>query len=139
MYAQLVIPQPGKENRKTGQIPTAYVARETCPSSCPLLGKGCYAETGNIGLHWRKMIGVPWAKFCLMIAEKLGPRQLWRYGVAGDLPGFGGLIDRAALQLLTTANARRPVIAYTHKPVLDGEHPAAETNRRFIAEAIEGG
>ena len=139
MHAQLVIPQHGKENRKTGQIPTAYVARESCPTGCPLLGKGCYAETGNIGLHWRKMVGVPWAKFCLMVAEKLGPRQLWRYGVAGDLPGFGGLIDRAALQLLTTANMRRPVIAYTHKPVLDGEHPAAETNRRFIAEAIAGG
>jgi hypothetical protein len=85
------------------------------------------------------MKGVPWAKFCLMVAEKLGPRQLWRYAVAGDLPGFGGLIDRAALQLLTTANMRRPVIAYTHKPVLDGAHPAAVSNRRFIAEAIEGG
>jgi len=35
--------------------------------------------------------------------------------------------------------ARRPVIAYTHKPVLHGEHPAAASNRRFIAEAIDGG
>ena len=139
MHAQLVIPQPGKGNRKTGDIPTAYVAKETCPSGCALLGNGCYAETGNIGLHWRKMAGLPWAKFCLSIAEKLGPRQLWRYAVAGDLPGLGGLIDRAALQLLTTANARRPVIAYTHKPVLDRDHPNADANRRFIAEAIEGG
>jgi hypothetical protein len=85
------------------------------------------------------MKGVPWAKFCLMVAEKIGSRQLWRYAVAGDLAGFGGLIERAALQPLTTANMRRPVIAYTHKPVLDGEHPAAASNRRFIAEAIEGG
>ena len=139
MHAQLVIPQPGKGNRKTGDIPTAYVARESCPLDCPLLGKGCYAETGNIGLHWRRMCGVPWATFCATVAEKLGPRQLWRYAVAGDLPGFSGLIDRAALQLLTVANMRRPVIAYTHKPVLDGEHPAAAANRRFIAEAIAGG
>ena len=139
MHAQLVIPQPGKGNRKTGDIPTAYVARESCPLGCPLLGKGCYAETGNIGLHWRQMRGVPWAKFCQTVAEKLGPRQLWRYAVAGDLPGFSGLIDRAALELLTAANGHRPVIAYTHKPVLDGEHPAAPANRRFIAEAIAGG
>lgn len=139
MYAQLVIPQPGKGNRKTGDIPTAYVARESCPLGCPLLGRGCYAETGNIGLHWRTMRGEPWATFCRTVAEKLGPRQLWRYGVAGDLPGFSALIDPAALQLLTLANGRRPVIAYTHKPVLDGEHPAAATNRRFIAEAITGG
>jgi hypothetical protein len=115
ILAQLVIPQPGKENRKTGQIPTAYAARESCPSSCPLLGNGCYAETGNIGFHWRKMIGVPWAKFCLMVAEKLGPRQLWRYGVAGDLPGFGGLIDRHGLILIApnprckSAHMRDPV------------------------------
>ena len=135
MHAQLVIPQPGKGNRKTGDIPTAYVARESCPLGCPLLGQGCYAERGNIGLHWRKMGGVPWATFCRTVAEKLGPRQLWRYGVAGDLPGFSGLIDRAALQLLTTANQGRPVIAYTHKPVLDGEHPLAASNRHFIAEA----
>ena len=139
MHAELGLPQPGKGNRKTGDIPTAYVARESCPSGCALLGRGCYAETGNIGLHWRKMRGVPWAKFCLAVAEKLGPRQLWRYGVAGDLPGFGGHIDRAALQLLTAANAGRPVIAYTHKPVLDDEHPAAEANRRFITQAIAGG
>ena len=139
MHAQLVIPQPGKGNRKTGDIPTAYVARESCPLDCPLLGRGCYAETGNVGLHWRRMRGVPWARFCQMVAEKLGPRQVWRYAVAGDLPGFRGLIDRAALQLLTAANMRRPVIAYTHKPVLDGEHPAALANRRFIAEAIAGG
>ena len=31
------------------------------------------------------------------------------------------------------------MIAYTHKPVLDREHPGAASNRRFIAEAIEGG
>jgi hypothetical protein len=139
LHAQLVIPQPGRGNRKTGDIPTAYVARESCPLGCPLLGKGCYAETGNIGLHWRQMRGVPWAQFCQAVAEKLGPHQSWRYGVAGDLPGFGGLIDRAALQLLTAANGCRPVIAYTHKPVLDGEHPAAAANRRFIVEAIAGG
>jgi hypothetical protein len=139
LHAQLVIPQPGKGNRKTGDIPTAYVARESCPLGCPLLGKGCYAETGNIGLYGRKMRGVPWAKFCHAVAEKLGPRQLWRYAVAGDLPGFSGLIDRAALEQLTVANRGRPVIAYTHKPVLDGEHPAAAANRRFIADAIAGG
>jgi hypothetical protein len=139
LHAQLVIPQPGKGNRKTGDIPTAYVARESCPLGCPLLGKGCYAETGNVGLHWRQMRGVPWAIFCRTIAEKLGPRQLWRYAVAGDLPGLRGLIDHAALQSLTAANMGRPVIAYTHKPVLDGEHPAATANRRFIAEAIAGG
>jgi hypothetical protein len=139
LHAQLVIPQPGNGNRKTGDIPTAYVARESCSLGCPLLGKGCYAETGNVGFHWRKMRGVPWAKFCQIVAEKLGLRQMWRYAVAGDLPGFRGLIDQTALQLLTAANMDRPVIAYTHKPVLDGEHPAAAANRRFIAEAIAGG
>jgi hypothetical protein len=59
---------------------------------------------------------------------------------AGDLPGPGEFIDRKDLDQLATANMGRPVIAYTHKPVLDRESPAiAAHNRRAIAEALEDG
>jgi hypothetical protein len=45
-----------------------------------------------------------------------------------------------AVGKLTTANMGRPVIAYTHKPVLERESPAiAAHNRRAIAEAIQDG
>ena len=144
MNAHLIIPKPGKENRKTGRMPVAYVARESCPTTCALQGNGCYAESYPVRAHWGKvslgLVGTPWSRFCLQIALRLDRNQIWRYGVAGDLPGPGEFIDRKDLDLLTIANMGRPVIAYTHKPVLDREGPAiAAHNRRAIAEAIEDG
>jgi hypothetical protein len=144
LYAHLIIPRPGKENRKTGRMPVTYISRESCPRSCALLLNGCYAESYPVRAHWDKvsqrLVGTSWSKFCLQIALDLGPNQIWRYGVAGDLPGPGEFIDRKDLDQLTTANMGRPVIAYTHKPVLDRESPViAPHNRRAIAEAIEEG
>jgi hypothetical protein len=144
LYAHLIIPRPGKENRKTGRMPVAYVARESCPPSCALLSNGCYAESYPVRTHWDKvslgLVGTSWHKFCFQIAVHLEPDQIWRYGVAGDLPGPGEFIDRKDLDELTTANMGRPVLAYTHKPVLDCESLAiAAHNRRAIAEALEDG
>jgi len=144
LYAHLIIPRPGKENRKTGRMPVTYVARESCPPSCALLGQGCYAESYPVRAHWDKvslgLVGTSWNKFCFQIAVRLDPDQIWRYGIAGDLPGPGEFIDRKDLEQLTTANMGRPVIAYTHKPVLERESPAiAAHNRRAITEAIEDG
>ncbi|CCV12985.1 hypothetical protein MESS4_510152 [Mesorhizobium sp. STM 4661] len=39
-------------NSKTGPIPVATVSNESCPTSCPLLGAGCYAENGPLRIHW---------------------------------------------------------------------------------------
>lgn len=141
MQVHLTKPKPGKEgNRKLGRMPSAYIARESCPTSCPLQGNGCYAEGGPVRIHWDLVslgrVGMAWARFCAQVAL-LTLGQIWRYGVAGDLPGHGDEIDRDALNLLTLSNMRRPVIAYTHKPVLAGDH--ALSNRRAIAEAIEDG
>lgn len=44
--ARPVILTPHSENRKTGPVAVTYASQTTCPSSCPLLGKGCYAENG---------------------------------------------------------------------------------------------
>jgi hypothetical protein len=122
-------------NRKLGPIPAAYVHRSTCPTSCRLLGKGCYAEHGPTSLVWKgvETIGVDLTEFCCQIDELIGPRRLWRYGVAGDLPGRGDLIDPRDMDRLIVANRRRPVLAYTHKPVVDS--PVAEANRQVITEA----
>ncbi len=32
------------ENAKTGAVIATYVSQDSCPSSCPLRGAGCYAE-----------------------------------------------------------------------------------------------
>lgn len=41
---------PFSENRKTGPVAVTYTAQNTCPPSCPLKRKGCYAESGPGGM-----------------------------------------------------------------------------------------
>jgi len=41
-------------DRKTGPVAATYrQVGPTCPSSCGLLGNGCYAERGRVGIHQR--------------------------------------------------------------------------------------
>ncbi|TIU42007.1 MAG: hypothetical protein E5W26_03735 [Mesorhizobium sp.] len=106
-------------NSKTGPIPVATISSETCPTSCPLLGAGCYAEHGPLRIHWgavtAKNKGVSFEEFTKRV-KKLPRHGLWRYGQAGDLPGKGDIIDTNQLLALAKANQNRPVIAFTHKP-----------------------
>ncbi len=105
-------------NAKTGPIPVSTSSAETCPPSCPFKAKGCYAASGPLAMHWRKVTsggnGLSWEDFCLAIAGL--PRQtLWRHNQAGDLPGLGECIDASALGQLTKANQGRKGFTYTHK------------------------
>lgn len=43
------------QNAKTGPVSTTYMNQFTCPSSCPHLGKNCYAESGLVGMHTRRI------------------------------------------------------------------------------------
>lgn len=103
-------------NAKTGPIPVVYSSRSTCPDSCAHKGAGCYAESGPIAWQWRRVDaqGVDLAQLCESI--RTIPRgHLWRYGVAGDLPGSGDSLDRQALDKIVKANKGRRGFAYTHK------------------------
>ncbi len=128
-------------NRKAGPMPVGYSSRETCPTSCVLRKNGCYAEQAPLGWVWDKVdngtLGVPFSEFTRQVEELIPRRGIWRYGVAGDLPGIGDGILPNLLEALVTANRRRRVIAYTHKPVIDS--PWAKHNRGQILEAIQGG
>jgi hypothetical protein len=142
LQVDLIFPARGKENRKLGWMPVAYIDKASCPTACVLKGlRGCYAEYGPVSWHWNKvsagLIGDDWLTFCDKVVSRIGPRSIWRYGVAGDLPGLGDLIRPHDMDLLIAANMRRPVIAYTHKPVFDV--PEALSNRRTIADAITKG
>jgi len=103
-------------NSKTGPMPVVYSSRSTCPDSCAHKGAGCYAETGPIAWQWRKVDqnGVDLDSLCESI--RTIPRgNLWRYGVAGDLPGSGDTLDRVALDRIVRANKGRRGYTYTHK------------------------
>jgi len=103
-------------NVKTGPIPVTYSERDTCPPSCGQRDS-CYAEAG---FHTRMV----WDKVSIRgsaletVADKirkLKPNTLWRFNVAGDLPGVGEDIDGGAIAQLVHANRGKRGFTYTHK------------------------
>lgn len=128
-------------NAKTGQIPVSTSSSETCPDICPFKSKGCYASSGPLLLHWRKVSsgerGQEWNTFCEAIAD-LPSGQLWRHNQAGDLPGDNGKVDSGMLRTLMKANTGKRGFTYTHKPVL-GETIEAVKNRIAVREANQNG
>ena len=114
-------------NRKTGRMPVSMTDMASCPTSCPLRGGGCYAEFGNVRVHWQRVAtdrAVSWQEFCRSIAA-LPPDTLWRHNEAGDLPGFGDALLTSALEQLVEANHGRRGFTFTHKPLRRAEERKA--------------
>jgi len=128
-------------NTKTGPIPVSMTSAETCPTSCPWLGRGCYAEHHFTGMHWRRLslgAGLPWDDFLERVRELPGG-QLWRHNEAGDLPGEGDDVASDLLRDLCEAARRTRGFTYTHKPVL-GTGSTALANRAALRRAtLRGG
>lgn len=103
-------------NSKTGPIPVTYSQRETCPESCPHYRADCYAEDYYTRMSWDKVAerGGDLGQLCESVAS-LPAGQLWRFNVAGDLPGAGEHVDAAALGAIVQANTGRRGFTYTHK------------------------
>jgi len=73
-----VMPKSG--NAKLGDAAATYVARQSCPSSCPFKASGCYAEHDNTRAHWDRLT---------RMAADLSPLQLAQAEAdqISDLPG----------------------------------------------------
>lgn len=130
---------PVSRNVKTGPIPVSTTSAESCPSACPFNNAnkgGCYAESGPLAIHWRKVTqgkaGDSFGLFLDKIAA-LPKGQLWRHNQAGDLIGQGDSLDIQALSLLVKANKGKRGFTYTHKPL------ATESERQAIAQANKEG
>ncbi len=126
---------PRSSNKKTGPIPVTTSEESTCPSTCPFYGKGCYAKSGPLALHWRKVSagerGTDWQGLCDFV-QTLPKRQLWRHNQAGDLPHNAGLIDYAKMAHLVVANTGKRGFTYTH-------HKLSSYNVSIIARANRQG
>jgi hypothetical protein len=125
---------PNSKNGKLGGIGGATISPETCPPSCSFYGRGCMYEFGPSGHHWRQVqeTGSTWAEF-LDGVRAVPAGELWRYAVAGDLPGQGDALDRKLLGELVRANAGRRGFTFTHKPLLTAP------DRRAVRAANEAG
>ena len=104
-------------NKKTGPIPVTTTEASSCPPSCPFINAGCYAKSGPLALHWRKVSsgerGTDWQGLCDFV-QSLPDRQLWRHNQAGDLPHLAGRIDYAKICHLVVANTGKRGFTYTH-------------------------
>lgn len=114
----------GTANRKLGPGAWAVtIGRESCPLSCPFLGRGCYAESGPLRLTWDRVSRgdartgiVGQGPDTLADAIDAVPRGiLLRLGDAGDI-SFGltfvpDSIDRAVRRAIQRGVS---VIAYSH-------------------------
>lgn len=125
-------------NKKTGRIPVSTTGAQSCPTACPFNNAnagGCYAESGPLAMHWRKVTekkaGESFARFLAKI-ETLPNGQLWRHNQAGDLHGKGNRIDAKPLRDLVAANTGKRGFTYTHKPM-------TRTNAALVKHANENG
>lgn len=110
----LTIATPSTQNRKLGLgvAATYRPVGETCPSSCPHLGRGCYAQKGLVKFQERKALDKSDDLERLLL--KRAP--LVRLNVSGDF-GKGDKFDTEYFnEVLTLARLfpRTTFFAYTH-------------------------
>lgn len=107
-------------NKKTGFMPVSTSHSGTCPNACPFKVKGCYAKSGPLAIHWKKITegerGTDWKGF-LSEVRKIPKGTLWRHNQAGDLIGDNDTLDLNSLRELIKANEGRKGFTYTHYPL----------------------
>lgn len=120
-------------NKKTGDISQTYSACNTCPTSCPFKGHGCYGENFTTKINWKKA-NCTEKTLATSMAEK-GHTRIVRHNVAGDMckPGTSEL-DSTLIRDLIKAWKAMKVTAYTYTH-------ADKTPRNFlkVQHAIEQG
>jgi hypothetical protein len=123
-------------NRKVGPIAVSYSSPETCPQACPLKASGCYSKAGPSLMAWKRTEdpakSLSWPEFLARL-RKVESGRLFRYGVAGDLPGIGDRLDIDLFKGLVKAARHLKGWCYTHKP-LD-----TQEEREAIREANAAG
>ncbi len=109
-------------NSKVGDVAATYAPiAQTCPSTCPLKGNGCYAQSGNVGFQVNRLeretdglngdtVAVLEGDEIADLARHAPTNHALRIHVSGD-----AVTDFRASQLARGANRwLGPVWSYTH-------------------------
>lgn len=107
------------DNAKIGNASATYASQGSCPKSCPLLGAGCYAELGMVGIQTRRLNAAGGNSLSIAKAEAkaidtlsgINPLRLHVVGDASTNRAASILADASAR---FTAKHGRPVWTYTH-------------------------
>ena len=111
-------------NIKTGPMSVVRSTTETCPDSCPLLGNGCYDQSGNGNIHRTKVDAgkyktLDFNEFLKAIRDL---SSIYRHNEGGDL--WSGKTSEHicgdSLKRFAKENKawRKSAIVYTHKPAV---------------------
>ncbi len=108
------------DNAKIGKISMTAASQNSCPPTCPLRGKGCYAEVGRANLVTSRLNLSPVIN-PVKIAEaeaaairKLSGRRMLRLHVVGDCYIDEGAKILAQAAAEHTAKKGMAVFTYTH-------------------------
>jgi len=136
---------PVSANAKTGPIPVTTTSKNSCPSNCRFKGNGCYAESGPLNVHWKRLSDGK-SPNALSLEQLTGAikalrhKQLWRHNQAGDLPPSEltpGAIHWDKLLKIVKANRGKKGFTYTHYrwKAENAEDYAARDNLEIIQRA----
>jgi len=102
-------------NRKTGPITTIKSDKSTCPSTCKLKKKGCYARSYPLIIHWNNLFknGLSYLKLIQKI-RKLPKNQITRFWEAGDFPGKYNKINKLISLAIAKSCKHIQSFCFTH-------------------------
>lgn len=117
MTRTLVVLRSG--NSKTGAAAVTYRTQDSCPTTCPLMGTGCYARGRIFGIPTRLGAETADGEYAAVraLAETLPQGGMVRANVSGDLLQEDGSLDTGYVEALSDVAAARPdanVFTYTH-------------------------
>lgn len=101
-------------NAKIGPMAATYRTQDSCPSTCPLLGQGCYATGRIFGIP--KRLGREDVSAVRALADQPLPNGV-RFNVSGDFLNEDGTPDLDYIDACNAVADAHPgtlVITYTH-------------------------
>jgi hypothetical protein len=121
---KIVIALEESRNSKTGPVSVTYAPIQSCPSTCALMNKGCYAQGGNTGIHLARINKntahakrnrpIDIAREEYKAISLLSGKKPLRLHIVGDCktPRAARILSHAAEQYKAKDN--QPVWTYTH-------------------------